>query len=72
MTDKRQIPGSPFAQAYVYHSGMSLRDHFAGQALMGMHARDMFDGGLTTPTQRATVAYIDADAMIAAREKSRS
>lgn len=50
------------------HPGMSLRDWFAGQALAGMHARDIFDEGQATPTQRATLAYIDADAMLAARQ----
>lgn len=49
--------------------GMSLRDWFAGQALAGMHARDSYDKGLATPEQRATVAFIDADTMIAERKK---
>ena len=47
--------------------GMSLRDYFAGQVLIGMHIRDTFDEGLATPKQRARAAYLDADAMIAAR-----
>jgi hypothetical protein len=47
--------------------GWDLRDYFAGQALAGMHARDSFDDGQASPEQRARLAYIDADAMIAAR-----
>lgn len=49
--------------------GMTLRDWFAGQALAGMHARDTFDIGMATPEQRAALAYIDADAMLAERAK---
>ena len=54
---------------YVQNPGMSLRDYFAGQALAGMHGRDSFDSGQATPEQRASLAYIDADAMIAERGK---
>ena len=50
------------------HTGMSLCDWFAGQSLAGMQARDSFDDGLATPAQRANVAYLDADAMIARRQ----
>lgn len=49
------------------HVGMQLRDYFAAAALEGMHARDTFDLGLATPEQRASLAYIDADAMLKAR-----
>lgn len=51
--------------------GMSLRDYFAAKALIGMHARDTFDVGLATPQQRASIAYRDADAMLAERAKGR-
>lgn len=64
------------AQAIAYPSGagvvvagMSLRDYFAGQVLSGMAARDSFDEGQATPAQRARLAYIDADAMLAERAK---
>ncbi len=46
-----------------------LRDHFAGQALAGMAARDSYDEGQATPEMRATLAYIEADAMLTARER---
>lgn len=49
---------------------ISLRDHFAGQALAGMHARDSFDPGQATPSKRAAQAYVDADAMCAERERA--
>ncbi len=52
---------------YKHPSGMSLRDWFAGMALQGMHARDTYDHGQATPEQRASLAYIDADAMIKKR-----
>jgi hypothetical protein len=54
--------------SYAPSQGMSLRDWLAGQALAGMHARDSYDDGLASPTQRACLAYIDADAMIEARK----
>lgn len=50
-------------------AGMTLRDYFAGQALGGMHGRDYYDPGQTTPEQRARLCYIDADAMMAERLK---
>lgn len=46
-----------------------LRDRFAMAALTGMHARDSYDEGLSTPKQRARLAYIDADSMMEEREK---
>ena len=48
---------------------MDLRDYFAAKAMQGFAARDVFDAGLATPEQRAKLAYIDADAMLAEREK---
>ena len=50
-------------------TGMTLRDYFAAKALQGMHARDQFDSGQARPEQRAKLAYIDADAMMKAREQ---
>jgi hypothetical protein len=43
---------------------MSLRDWFAGQALTGYKLQDL------SSTEAAKYAYADADAMLAAREKS--
>jgi hypothetical protein len=48
---------------------VALRDEFAKAALTGMHARDGYDDGLSTPEKRANLAYIDADAMMKARER---
>lgn len=45
---------------------MTLRDYFAAQVLMGMHARERGQG---TPIQRAKIAYADAEAMLAVRQK---
>ena len=49
--------------------GMTLRDYFAAKAIQGMAARDVFDAGQATPEQRAKLAYIEADAMLKAREQ---
>lgn len=49
--------------------GMTLRDYFAAAAMNGIMQRDHFDPGQASPTQRAALAYIEADAMIAARNK---
>lgn len=63
------IPGavSHFDDATItdsHHSGMSLRDWFAGQALIAIAA----DHG-KTPEQRAEEAYQYSDAMLKEREK---
>lgn len=49
--------------------GMSLRDYFAAKVMQGMHGRDTYDEGQSTPQQRAHLAYLDADAMLAERGK---
>lgn len=51
----------------MHHFGMSLRDWFAGQVVAAFASRDAFDPGHKTPQQRAKLAYIEADAMLAAR-----
>ena len=48
---------------------MTLRDHFAGLAMQGMMARDTFDPMQARPEQRAKLAYIEADAMMKARQQ---
>jgi hypothetical protein len=60
--------GVPIQQG---HSGLSLRDYFAGQALMGMIATDgaRLDG-MSIHCYVASVAYIYADAMLAERSKT--
>ncbi len=60
--------GGPEKRLYP-SSGMSLRDYFAGQALAGMNARDSYDHGQKTPSDRAAVAYTDADAMLTERTR---
>lgn len=49
--------------------GMTLRDWFAGQVIAGFAARDSYAPGIANPGQRASLAYIDADAMLAERKK---
>lgn len=48
------------------HTGMSLRDYFAGQALAGIHAHPETVADI--PVANARIAYDQADAMIAARK----
>ncbi len=48
-----------------------LRDRFAAAALSGMHAKNNYHPGISTPQERARLAYIDADAMMEEREKRR-
>ena len=47
--------------------GMSLRDWFAGQALAGLRSNSDESGGVSAE-DLAECAYIQADAMIAARK----
>jgi hypothetical protein len=51
------------------NKGMSLRDHFAGQALMGLAAFDRPMGGDNRPEHFARWSYALADAMLAERNK---
>ena len=57
---------------YHSHSGMSLRDWFAGQALAGLMAHPFEDGSDflhdAGPAAAAYQSYRMADAMIAARK----
>lgn len=75
MATEKDNGGAAFPGVYygeipdVTHEGMSLRDYFAAKALTGMHARDSYDEGQATPSQRAAIAYLDADAMLAERAK---
>ena len=70
-------PENPFAYPLAMTSesvdnpGMTLRDHFAGQALIGQLAfspRDEFDK-VHMPDDVAALAYRFADAMLAERQK---
>jgi hypothetical protein len=55
----------------VYHeTGMSLRDWFAGQALIGLCPADMSEEEYTVnPKLLARTAYAQADAILAERSK---
>ena len=60
-------PAFPRTQ-WPNETGMTLRDYFAAKAMQGMNSRDGFDVGQAHPEQRAKLAYIEADAMLKARE----
>lgn len=56
------------------HSGMTLRDYFAGHALIGLISVNMsspqsLDQAAHVPVRSAKWAYAVADAMIEARDK---
>ena len=57
--------GAAFPVMYV-SEGMTLRDYFAGQALAGALADPNFN---MPPAQLAELAYMEVDAMLAARER---
>jgi len=63
------IPAFPRTQSNPIaddaQSGMTLRDYFAGQVLMGLIAKD----GIAAYKMIAPVAYDIADRMIQAREE---
>ena len=61
----------PKRQIVETTGGMSMRDYFAAAFLTGMAGRESYDPGQASPTQRAALAYIEADAMLAEREKER-
>lgn len=50
---------------------VQLRDWFAGMIMCGLEMRADYDAGLKTPEQRAHIAYVDADAMLKERSKSK-
>ena len=55
----------PMHNPITHHSGMTLRDWFAGQALAGMNSADRrWDNG---KYDMATAAYAQADAMLIIR-----
>ena len=49
-------------------NNMTMRDFFAALVVAGINSRDVFNAGQAKPEQRAKLAYIEADAMIIARE----
>ncbi len=63
--------GCPMGSALVPEEGMTLRDWFAGQALVALLARDDItsnSGGPVTADMMAQSVYEVADAMLAARK----
>ena len=65
MSKKDDRPDFPVVSHHeVYTTGMTLRDYFAGQALMGMV--QVFND--IDEEQIAELAYLQADAMLAERE----
>lgn len=53
--------------SFRLHGGMSLRDYFAGQALVGVCGGEMWPMDADAP-EIARRAYVLADAMLTARE----
>jgi hypothetical protein len=65
-------PHKTWSDAYNEHagsSGMSLRDYFAGQALMGMEQPAEGDDRWPDDRNAAVNAYRFADAMLKARKE---
>lgn len=63
-------PAFPVAAGQAQYPGMDLRDWFAGQALVGLLARQTADVCTTpAPREAALYAYAIADAMLAERGK---
>ena len=52
-----------------YHEGMSLRDYFAGQAMMALLVNPKWDDRANCERGVAQIAGVIADAMLAEREK---
>lgn len=68
---EKGAPGSIRIAASDAHEGISLRDWFAGKALIGLPtlcAHDTLEKGETFPQHVAKSAYELADAILAARE----
>jgi hypothetical protein len=59
-----------YEDVIVPMGGMSLRDHFAGQALSGLLASTHPDHSAPTWEAYAACAYGHADAMLSEREKN--
>jgi len=53
----------------VYQEGMSLRDYFAGQALVGLLSGPYRDNGTSVPIEVAQECYLFADELISERKQ---
>lgn len=60
--------GAKIGEMEVLHAGLSLRDWFAGQALIGVFSNPRIDEQKNV-FELAQLAYHTADAMLAAMEK---
>jgi hypothetical protein len=70
MTTNDGGPAFPgFASDISNGDGMSLRDWFAGKAMQGILSAQVHGLGVEFAEQFAKLAYKQADAMLAAREK---
>lgn len=70
-SDSRCVTTEP---VYRRHSGMTLRDWFAGQAMAAMLRNVTDEDGFrlwAVKEERAKRAYEEADAMLAARKETR-
>lgn len=62
--------GVPAFQAYIDdYPGMTLRDYFAGHALVGLLGSGIAEKREQTSEDVASIAYRVADAMLAERER---
>ena len=61
---------SNWGEGHFAHTGMTLRDYFAGQALTNVDVRIPMSDDDDTPSPRAIAIYmyVIAEAMLAARE----
>ena len=67
---KNEEPAYPFSNSsYTRYLGMSLRDYFAGQALIGILINGIYDKGQYMKKSIAETAYQMADAMLEERER---
>ena len=65
---KEEIEQNAWKSSPALAQGMSLRDYFAGQALVGLSANPREDYSGTTREDKAVESYRQSDAMLAARE----
>ena len=75
MTTEKDNGGPAFPADFNYEKGMTLRDWFAGQALVGLTSQSEKSGVRSTHDLRLYIsavgnfAYEIADAMISGRDK---
>lgn len=74
MTDKTGGPAFPvvidLGQSVEYQKGITMRDYFAAQALMGMMSSRNPNSPRFAPDDDAAYVYAVADAMLRARDSA--